>query len=90
VYNDLTGASPFMLLDGCVCFFVLYHYKSNAILVTLISGMVNVSIFEAYKKQLYVLTTKGLKPKINIMDNQVKKILTEQQYKTQLVEPHNH
>jgi hypothetical protein len=25
VYNDLTGAFPFMLLDGCVCFFAMYH-----------------------------------------------------------------
>jgi hypothetical protein len=94
VYNNLTGAFPFMLLDGCVCFFVLYHYKSNAILVTPISGIDNVSIFEAYKKQFNVLTAKGLKPKINIVDNQatkqIKKFLTEQQCKMQLVKPHNH
>jgi hypothetical protein len=31
VYNDLTGNFPFMLIDGSVCFFVLYHYKTNAI-----------------------------------------------------------
>jgi hypothetical protein len=94
VYNNLTGAFPFMVLDGCVCFFALYHYKLNAILVTPISGMDNVSIFEAYKKQFDVLTAKGFKPKINITDNQVtkhiKKFLTEQQCKMQLVKPHNH
>jgi hypothetical protein len=75
-------------------FFVLYHYESNAILATPISGMGDVSIFNAYKKQFNVLTAKGLKPKINIMDNQatkhIKKFLTEQQCKMQLVEPHNH
>jgi hypothetical protein len=32
VYHDLTGSFPFMLLDGSVCFFVLYHYESNSIL----------------------------------------------------------
>ncbi len=91
VYNNLTGAFPFMSLDGCVCFFVLYHYKLNAILVTPISGMDDVSIFDAYKKQYNVITAKGLKPKINIMDNKhIKKFLTEQQCKMQLVEPHNH
>jgi hypothetical protein len=94
VYNDLTGAFPFMSLDGCMCFFVLYYYKLNAILVTPISGMDNVSIFYAYKKQFDVLTAKGLKSKINIMDNQatkhIKKFLTEQQCKMQLVKPHNH
>ncbi len=77
-----------------MCFFVLCHYKSNAILVTPISGMDNVSIFKAYKKQFDALTAKGLKPKKNIMDNQatkhIKKFLTEQQCKMQLVEPHNH
>jgi hypothetical protein len=94
VYNNLTGAFPFMSLDGCVCFFVLYHYESNAILITLISGMDDVSIFDAYTKQFGALIAKGLKPKINIMDNQatkhIKKFLSKQQYKMQLVEPHNH
>jgi hypothetical protein len=66
----------------------------NAILVTQISGMDNVSIFNAYKKQFDVLTANGLKLKINIMDNQatkhIKTFLTDQQYKMQLVKPHNH
>jgi hypothetical protein len=94
VYNNFIGAFPFMLLDGCVCFFVLCHYKSDAILVILISGMDNLSIFKAYKKQFNALTAKGLKPKINIMDNQatkhIKNFLTEQQCKMQLLELHNH
>jgi hypothetical protein len=75
-------------------FFVLYHYKSNTILVPTITGMDDVSIFNAYIKQFNVLIAKGLKPKINIMDNQatkhIKKFLTKQQCKMQLVEPHNH
>jgi hypothetical protein len=75
MYNDLTGTFPFMLLDGCKCFFVLYHYKSNAILVTPVAGMDNDSIFDAYKKQFNVLTAKGLKPKINIIDNQATKLI---------------
>jgi hypothetical protein len=82
-----------MSSDGA-CVFLLYHYESNAILVTPISGIDNVSIFDAYKEQFDVLTAKGLKPKINIMDNQatkhIKTFLTEQQCKMQLVEPHNH
>jgi N-acetyl-beta-hexosaminidase len=44
--------------------------------------------------QLDKLTSKGYKPKINIMDNQatkhIKAFLTEQQCQLQLVEPHNH
>ena len=37
VYNDLTGNFPFMSIDGSVCIFVLYHYKTNTILVKAIA-----------------------------------------------------
>jgi hypothetical protein len=33
VYNDLTGNFQFMSIDESVCFFIIYHYKTNAILV---------------------------------------------------------
>ena len=49
VYNDLTGSFPFVLLEGSVCFFVLYHYKSNCILASPIKGMDDKTIFEEYK-----------------------------------------
>jgi hypothetical protein len=38
VYNDLTRNFPFMSIDGSVCFFVMYHYKTNAILVKAIKS----------------------------------------------------
>ncbi len=38
VYHDLTGSFPFMLLDGSICFFVLYHYELNCILASPIAG----------------------------------------------------
>jgi hypothetical protein len=92
VYNNLMGSSPFILLDGSICFFVLYHYKVNAILATPIAGLY-VSIFSTYKMQFKGLTSKGFKPKIYIMDNQATKhintFLTEQQCKLQLIQPHN-
>ncbi len=53
VYHDLTGSFPFMLYDGSVCFFVLYHYESNAILATPIAGLNDVSIFSAYAYKKY-------------------------------------
>ncbi len=94
VYHDLTGLFPFMLFDGSICFFVLYHYESNAILATPIAGLDNVSIYIAYKKFFEDLTAKGFKPKLNVMDNQVtqhiKKFLTENDCKLQIVKPHNH
>jgi hypothetical protein len=83
-----------MSFDGSVCFFVLYHYESNAILATPIAGLDDVSIFNAYKKYFEDLTAKGFKPKLNVMDNQatwhIKKILTENDCKLQIIKPHNH
>ena len=94
MYNDLTGSFPFMSLDVSVCFFVMYHYETNAILATPVAGLDDKSSFKAYKMQFNNLTSKRYKPKISIMDNQatkhIKAFLTEQQCQLQLIEPHNH
>ncbi len=94
VYHDLTGSFPFMSLDGSVCFFVPYHYELNCILPAPIVGLDDVSIFNVCKTQFEELAAKGFTPKLNVMDNQatkhVKQILTENECKLQLVEPHNH
>jgi len=94
VYNDLTGNSPFMSIDRSVCFFVMYHYETNAILVKAIANVDDRSIFAAYKEIFETLEAKGYKPKMNVMDNQatkyIKKFLTEKECDLQLVEPHNH
>ena len=94
MYHKLTGCFPFMSYDGSVCFLVLYHYKSYAILATPIAGLDNMSIFQAYKTYFKDLSAKGYKPKLNIMDNQVtkhiKKFITKNNCKLQVVEPHNH
>ena len=83
VYNNLTGSFPFMSLDGSVCFFILYNCTTNAILATPVMGLDDKRIFKAYKMQFDNLTSKGYKPKINILDNQatkhIKAFLTEQQ-----------
>ncbi len=82
------------MLDGSVCFFVLYHYKSNCILPAPISGLDDVNIFNAYKTQFEELVAKGFTPKMNVMDNQatkhIKKNLSDHECKLQLIEPHNH
>jgi hypothetical protein len=94
VCHDLTGSFPFMSYNGSICFFILYHYESNAILGTPIAGLDNISIFEAYKKKFENLAAKGFKPKLNVMNNQatkhIKNFLTKNKCKVQLVEPHNH
>jgi hypothetical protein len=94
VYHDLMGSFPFMSVDGSACFFVLYHYESNCILPAPISGLDDVSIFNAHKTQFEELVAKGFTPKLNVMDDQatkhIKKILTDHECKLQPVEPHNH
>ncbi len=72
-YNDLTVNFAFISLDGSVCFFVLYYYETNSILVTPITNLDDKSIFEAYKANFEMLEAKGYKPKVNVMDNQTTK-----------------
>jgi hypothetical protein len=59
VYNNCTGNFPFMSLDGNVCFFVMYHYKTNAIFTTPIPGLDLKNILDAYTKNFEYLLSKG-------------------------------
>ena len=81
LYNDLTGAFPYMTFEGNVCFLIIYHYKSNAILALPISGLDDNTVFAVYKTQFEFLECKGYKIKLNVMDNQctkqIKKFLTD-------------
>jgi hypothetical protein len=92
--NDLTGTFPFMLLEDNVCFPVVYHYESYAILALPISGFSDEIIFAAYKKQYELLESKGFDIKLNVMDNQASKIikqyLTPKQCNLMLVKSNNH
>jgi hypothetical protein len=94
MYNDCTGNFPFMSLDGNVCFFVMYHYKTSTIFATSIPGLDSKNILDAYMKNFEYLVSKGYTPRINIMDNQAmkafKSYLTPQQCHLQLVKPGNH
>jgi hypothetical protein len=92
LYNDLTGTFPFISLEGNVCFLIVYHYKTNAILALPIAGFSDDIMFAAYQQQYNLLKLKGYKIRLNIMDNQatkvIKKFLDEQQCNLLLVEPH--
>jgi hypothetical protein len=94
IYNDLTGLFPFMSLKGNICFLVVYHYETNAILALPIAGFSNGIILAAYKQQHKLLESKGFNIKLNAMDNQasrtIKKYLTLKQCDQMLVELHNH
>ncbi len=44
-----------MLLEGNVCFLVVYHYETNAILALPIKNFTDEYILSAYKKQFKLL-----------------------------------
>ena len=69
LYNNLTGLFPYMSLEGNVCFIIIYHYESNAILALPISGFNDNTVFAAYKTQFDFLKSKGYKIKLNEADN---------------------
>jgi hypothetical protein len=83
-----------MSLQGNVCFLIVYHYESNAIIALPISGLDDNTIFAAHKTRFKFLENKGHKIKLNVMDNQcikqIKKNLTANDCNLMLVEPHNH
>jgi hypothetical protein len=75
LYNGLTGTFPFISLEGNVCFLIVYHYESNAILALPIPGFSNNVIFAAYKQQYELLESKGFVIKLNMMDNQASNVI---------------
>jgi hypothetical protein len=87
MYNDMTGNFPVVSLDGGVCYLIIYHYETNSILATPITGLTNVIVF------LEMLKEKGFKVKMNVMDNQatknIKKFFTKKECDIQLVKPNN-
>ena len=72
----------------------MYHYKTNAIFATPITGLDLETILVAYKKNVKYLVSKGFKSKLNVMDNQatkaIKAYLTPQESILQPVKPGNH
>jgi hypothetical protein len=73
IYNNLTGLFPYMSLQGDVCFLMVYHYETKAILALPISSLDDNTIFAAYKTQFKFLKNKGHNIKLNVMDNQCTK-----------------
>jgi hypothetical protein len=59
LYNNLTRLFRFQSLEGNVCFLVVYHYETNAILALPISRFSDKIIFVAYKQQYKILESKG-------------------------------
>ncbi len=74
LYSDLTGTFPFMSLEGNMCFLVMHHYESNAILVLPIANFTDGAILGAHQQHFELLESKGHKIQFNMMDNQASKV----------------
>jgi hypothetical protein len=48
LHKNLTELFPFMSLDGNVCYLIVYHYETNAILALPIAHLEDTIIFEGY------------------------------------------
>ena len=94
IYTDLTGRFPHQSSRGNNYIFVLYDYDSNAILATAIKTRSGTSILNAYKELHGILASRGLKPKLQRLDNEastaLKQYISEQDITYQLTPAHMH
>ena len=68
-YMDCTGKFPIRSVDGMVTIFILYDWSSNAILAEPIPNTKDKIIIRVFKEKIEYLTSRGFKPKFNILDN---------------------
>jgi hypothetical protein len=94
VYTDLTGALPITSNAGNKYLLVIYDYDSNAILCEPMKNCSDSEALRAYASLYQQLTQHGHKPALNIMDNEasaaIKRAITANGARYQLVEPNNH
>ena len=76
-YMDCTGKFPIRSLDGKVTIFVLYDWSSNAILGEPIENVKDETITRVFKEKLEYLSSRGFKPKFNILDNIASKAIVK-------------
>ena len=93
-YSDLTGRFPIQSYQGNSYIFLLYHNKSNAILVEPLKNRSANELTRAFHKTLTILGNHGCSTDIHIMDNEcpgtVKDFLRDHNITIQLVPPHIH
>jgi hypothetical protein len=52
LYSNLTGTFPFMSFEGNICFLIVYHYDTNAIMVVPIANFTNNAILKHFVSSL--------------------------------------
>ena len=93
-FGDLAGRYPIPSNKGNNYILVIYHYDSNAILAEPMKTRSKGDILQAYRKIHTKLTLHGMKPKLQMLDNEVSTILLNYMQKNkiavQLAPPHMH
>ena len=81
-------------MDVMVAIFIVYDWTTNKILATPVITMAEETILSCFKQKITYLTKRGLKPILNIIDNEASKAVQAyveaDNVNIQLVEPHNH
>ena len=78
-----------------VTMFIMYDSSSNSILAEAIPNTKDKTIIKTFKEKINYLTTRGFKPRFNVLDNIASKAINNFLKENcnigmQLVEPHNH
>ena len=92
IYTDQTGMFPVTSSKGNKYILLSYHYDSNTIHAEPLNTRLGLDLTTAYKKLHSLLTKRGLRPHLNILDNEcpnvLKNFMREVNEKIQLVLPH--
>ena len=93
-YTDQTGRFPVTSSKGNKYILVAYHYDSNTIHAEPLKTRSGIDLNTAYHKLHSLLTNRGLKPSLHILDNECHNVLNtfmkEVNEKFQLVLPHTY
>ena len=94
IYTDQTRRFPVTSSKGNKYILVAYHNDSNTIHSEPLKTIPGLDLTSAYQKLHRLLTSRGLKPHLNIPDNEfpnvLKSFMREVNEKFQLVLPHIH
>ena len=94
IYTDQTGRFPVTSSKGNTYIFVAYHFDSNTIPAEPLKTRSGLDITAAYEKLHILLTNRGLRPHLFILDNKcpnvIKFFMREVNEKILLVLPHIH
>ena len=94
IFSDQTGRFPFTSSRGNKYVMIVYDFDSNAILAEPMKSRTKIELVRAYTHIHSYLTSRGLKPSLQRLDNEapglLKKFMHNNQVKFQLVPPHLH